>query len=70
MPNALYNQLNGGGSRINPMLQRLKQFKSTFSGDPQQMIQNMISSGKITQNQVNGYVEQANEIYKQLKDFM
>jgi hypothetical protein len=52
------------------MLQRIMEFKKGISGDPQQIVQNMISSGKISQTQVNQYAQQASEIYKQLKDFM
>lgn len=66
MPNPLYNQL-GGTNANNPMLNRLLQFKNTFSGDPKQMVQNMLNSGRITQAQLNQYAQQANEIYKMLK---
>lgn len=66
MPNPLYNQL-GGTNANNPMLNRLIQFKNTFSGDPKQMVQNMLNSGRITQAQLNQYAQQANEIYKMLK---
>jgi len=69
MPNSLYNQLNGSMPQ-NPMLQRLMQFKKTFSGNPQQMVQNMLNSGKISQSQLNQYAQQTNEIYKQFKDLM
>ena len=69
MGNSLYQQLAGAG-RCNPMLQRLMQFKKMVNGDPQQIVQNMISSGRISQAQVNQYAQQANEIYKQFKDFM
>ena len=66
MPNPLYNQL-GGTNANNPMLNRLMQFKKTFSGDPKQMIQSMLNSGRISQAQLNQYAQQANEIYKMLK---
>lgn len=66
MPNPLYNQL-GGTNANNPMLNRLLQFKKTFSGDPKQMVQSMLNSGRITQAQLNQYAQQANEIYKMLK---
>lgn len=60
--NPLYNQLNGGS--VNPLFSKIKQFKQTFSGNPQQMIQSMLNSGKISQAQLNEYARQANEIYK------
>lgn len=68
MANELFNQL--GGMQSNPMLQRLMQFKQNFSGNPQQMVQNLINSGKISQSQVNQYAQQANEIYKNLGNFL
>lgn len=68
MANELFNQL--GGMQSNPMLQRLIQFKQNFSGNPQQMVQNLINSGKISQSQVNQYAQQANEIYKNFGNFL
>lgn len=69
MPNPLYQQLNGSMPQ-NPMLQRLMQFKKMVNGNPQQIVQNMINSGRISQNQLNQYAQQANQIYSQFKDFM
>ena len=65
MPNNLYSQLNG--NQLNPMFNRIKQFKETFSGDPKQMVQNLINSGRISQAQLNQYAQQADQIYKMLK---
>lgn len=68
MPNPLYSQLNGANnSNTNPMFNRIKQFKETFSGDPKAMIQRLLDSGKVSQAQMNEYVQQANEIYKMFK---
>ena len=67
MPNALYNQYGGGN---NNMLQRLIDFRKNFNGDPQQTIQQMLNSGRISQAQMNAYVQQANEIYNQFKNFL
>jgi hypothetical protein len=69
MPNPLYSQL-GGSNLQNPMIQRIKQFKNTFNGNPQQMVQSLINSGRISQAQVNQYAQQTNEIYRQIKDLM
>ncbi len=66
MSNPLFQQLNGT-NQGNPLISRIMQFKKTFSGDPKQIIQNMINSGRITQAQVNQYAQQANEIYKLMK---
>ena len=54
MSNPLFEALGGG---VNPQFQQLdqrfQQFKSTFQGDPQQEVQKMLQSGKITQQQLN-----------------
>lgn len=66
MGNSLYKQL-GGAQSANPMIQRLMEFKKTFSGNPQQMIQQMLNSGRLNQAQLNQYAQQANEIYRMMK---
>lgn len=63
--NPLYQQLNS--SNTNPLFSRIKQFKQMFSGDPKQMVQQMLNSGKVSQAQMNQYIQQANEIYKAMK---
>lgn len=69
MSNTLFNQL-GGNAPMNPMLQQLMQFRKSFNGNPQQMVQSLMNSGRISQDQVNQYAQQANEIYKQMKDLI
>lgn len=69
MPNPLYQQL-GNKSPTNPMIQQFLQFRKSFNGNPQQIIQNMINSGKISQAQVNQLAQQANQLYEQFKQFM
>ena len=66
MPNPLYNQLNPVNNN-NSMLQRLMEFRKTFTGNPQQIIQDMLNSGRLNQAQLNQYVKQANELYKIMK---
>ena len=68
MANSLFNQLNGGiNTNTNPLFNRIKQFQQTFSGNPQQMVQSMLNSGKVSQMQMNQYIQQANELYKMMK---
>ena len=69
MPNPFYTQMNGNSS-ANPILQQFLQFRKNFNGDPQQIVQNMLNSGKITQAQVNQCAQKANQLYEQLKPFM
>ena len=57
MSNPLYNQLGQ-----QDMMQRFDQFRQSFSGNPQQQIQQMLNSGKISQAQYNQAVQKANMI--------
>ena len=65
MSNQIYQQY--GGSMPSNFMQRFQQFQKTFNGNPQQMIQQMLNSGRITQEQFNNAVKQANEMAKMFK---
>lgn len=64
MQNNLYNELNnfniqnqqGFGNTLNNlqgMIQEFNKFKDSFQGDPQQIIQQLLQSGKMSQAQYN-----------------
>lgn len=65
MSNPIYNQMNGAGNQ-GDLLQRFMQFKNGFSGNAQQQVQNLLNSGRITQDQYNKAVQQAKELQKML----
>lgn len=69
MPNPLFAQLKPP-TQGNPMLKQILDFKKNFSGNPQQMVQQMLNSGRISQTQMNQLARQADEIYKQMKGFL
>lgn len=50
---------------IGSFMNSLNQLKAK-GGDPNQMIQEMLNSGKVTQNQYNAAVQRAQEIQKML----
>lgn len=60
--NPLYQQMQSQQS--NSLLQRFQQFRQGFQGDPQQMIQQMMNSGRIDQNQYNRAVQMAQQFQK------
>ena len=60
--NPLYQQMQSQQNNI--LLQRFQQFKQGFQGDPQQMIQQMMNSGRIDQNQYNRAVQMAQQFQK------
>lgn len=49
---------------MNNFMQRLNYLKQTFQGDPNQKIQELLNSGKVTQEQYNQAVQQANQFKK------
>lgn len=65
MSNPLYQQFNR-----NPMMDMMKnfeQFRKTFSGNPQQMVQQMLNSGQISQQQYAEAVEMAKQFMNMMK---
>lgn len=65
MANPLYSAMSGGGFNKAGFLQRLQQLKS-LGGDPNQFIQSLLNSGKISQEQYDAAVKKAEEIRKML----
>ena len=47
-------------------MSNFKQFKSMFNGDPQQQVQQLLNSGKVSQDQYNAAVKKANELFKMM----
>ena len=54
---------------INPfqMLQKFNEFRQSFTGDPKQMVQQLLQSGRMNQSQYNQLFQLANEFQKFLK---
>lgn len=52
MPNNLYQQMNQNNN-FQGMINEFIKFKNSFQGDPQQMVQQLLQSGKMSQNQLN-----------------
>ncbi len=54
MSNPLFQALGGGqNSHFAQLVQQFQQFRNTFRGDPQQEVQKLLQSGKISQQQLN-----------------
>ena len=64
MSNPLFNMY--GNNSYSNMLQQFNQFKQTFHGDPKQQVQNLLNSGRISQQQYNQAVQMANAFQKML----
>lgn len=46
----------------NNFIQQFQNFARTFQGNPQQIVQNLMQSGKVTQDQYNQAVNIANQL--------
>ena len=68
MPNPFYSRFNGGntGGPMN-LIQRFKEFKANFQGDPQQQVQNLLNSGQMTQEQFNNLSNMATQFKEMFK---
>lgn len=62
MSNPLFDIL--GGSALPPVVQQFMQFKNSFKGDPKQQVQQMLNSGRVTQDQYNMAVRKAQDLQR------
>ena len=53
---------NKGGSVPMNMIQQIQQFSKMLKGNPKDIVQDMLNSGKLTQDQFNEYAQITNEI--------
>lgn len=60
MANPIFNQMNQNG--MDGLMQRVNQLKQQMGGDPNQHIQNLLNSGRITQDQYNNAVNMAKRL--------
>lgn len=65
MSNPLFDQFGNKGG--NDFVSQFNQFKKTFNGNPQQIVQQMLNSGRITQDQLNQAMQKANQLMKLMK---
>ena len=63
---ALRGPMPGPMGQCQRMMQQFQQFKAGFQGDPQQEVQKLLQSGKMSQQQLN----QLQEMAKQFQSLM
>lgn len=51
---------------MNGIMQRFQQFQQMFRGDPQQQIQQLMSTGKVNQQQYNQAVQMAQQFHRMI----
>lgn len=69
MSNPLYDALGGGnvpqdGNNFAGMINQFLNFKNNFTGDPKAVVQNLLSSGKMSQAQFNQLQSMASQFMR------
>lgn len=52
------------GSSNHSIFQKLDQFRQTINGDPRQLVDQMLQSGQVSQEQVNQAIEMAKRMLR------
>lgn len=60
MSNPLFQML-GNQMPMNNMVRQFQQFRQMFRGDPRQQVQQLLNSGKVSQQQYNNAVQITNQ---------
>lgn len=71
MSNTLFNSLGGNKmpgqlGNMQNMIQQLNQFRNGFSGNAKEQVQQLLNSGKMTQEQYNRLSQMATQIQNML----
>ena len=65
MMKSLYGEL--GQNQMDGLIRQIKDFQRTFKGNPQQIVQQMVTSGQLPQNVFNELAQQADQIMALMK---
>lgn len=68
MSNSLFNDFNQNPmSQMGNFINQFNQFRSTFSGNPEAQVKQMLQSGRMSQEQFQQLSQMANQIMPLLK---
>lgn len=59
-------QMGGPFANIQQLMQQYNQFKQVFQGNPQQQIQQLLNSGRVSQTQYNQAYQLAQQFQKMM----
>ena len=65
--NPLFQMMSNPGGNVMNLLQQFKQFRSTFQGNPQEQVQQLLRSGRVSQAQYDNAVKMAQQLQGMLK---
>lgn len=67
--NPLFNALGGNSGpmgKMAQMMQSFNQFRSAFTGDPKQKVQELLNSGQMSQDQYNQLQQMASQFMQMM----
>ena len=64
---SLFNDFNQPTNNMAHLLSQFNQFRSTFSGNPEQQVKQLLQSGRMSQEQFNQFAQTANQLRQLLK---
>ena len=71
MSNPLYSLFGGPNqipdSNLGNLLKQFQRFRQTFNGDPRQQVQQLLNSGRVSQEQYNQAVRLAEMLQRMVK---
>ena len=69
MSNPIFQQMGQqlNGNNVSGLMQRFQQFQQMFKGDPRQQVQNLLNSGKVSQQQYNQAVQIAQQMQRMME---
>lgn len=72
MANHLYKQYNQpiNDNGLSQIIEQAKQMRKTFNGNPQQVVQNLLNSGQMSQSQFNQLSQIANQVVQAMGNKM
>lgn len=59
-------QMGGPMGNIQQLMQQFNQFRQTFKGDPQQQVQQLMNSGKVSQQAYNQAYQMAQQFQRMM----
>lgn len=62
--NELYRQLGQANPQMNSFMDSFENFRKTIKGNPQQQVQQLLNSGRVSQAQYDNAVKMANNLKK------
>ena len=66
MSNPLFSMMQPQMNPMSGIMQKFKQFQQTFRGDPRQQVQQLLNSGKVSQQQYNQAVQMAQQFQRMM----